>query len=55
MSGVRRLSLNFAVFRSAYSGSKHFLNALTAMFREEVQKTHPGIQFTLVSPGTCSR
>ncbi len=40
-----------AVFRSAYNGSKHFLNALTANFRTEVQQTHPGIQFTLVSPG----
>lgn len=41
----------FAVIRSAYSGAKHFLNALTAMFRAEVQQTHPGIQFSLVSPG----
>jgi NADP-dependent 3-hydroxy acid dehydrogenase YdfG len=41
----------FAVFRSAYNGAKHFLNALTANFRSEVQATHPGIQFTLVSPG----
>ena len=41
----------FAVFRSAYSGSKHFLNALTAMFREEVRQTHPEIQFSIVSPG----
>lgn len=41
----------FAVFRSAYSGSKHFLNALTANFRDEVAPTHPGIQFSLVSPG----
>jgi NAD(P)-dependent dehydrogenase (short-subunit alcohol dehydrogenase family) len=41
----------FAVQRSAYNGAKHFLNALTANFREEVQATHPGIQFTLVSPG----
>jgi NADP-dependent 3-hydroxy acid dehydrogenase YdfG len=40
----------FAVFRSAYCGAKHFLNALTATFREEVQQTHPGIQFSLVSP-----
>jgi short-subunit dehydrogenase len=40
-----------AVFRSAYNGAKHFLNALTANFRAEVQETHPGIQFTLVSPG----
>jgi NADP-dependent 3-hydroxy acid dehydrogenase YdfG len=41
----------FAVFRSAYNGAKHFLDALTANFRAEVQETHPGIQFTLVSPG----
>jgi short-subunit dehydrogenase len=41
----------FAPFRSAYSGAKHFLNALTTMLRMEVQETHPGIQFSLVSPG----
>jgi short-subunit dehydrogenase len=40
-----------AVPRSAYSGAKHFLNALTADFRAEVQQQHPGIQFSLVSPG----
>ena len=40
-----------APFRSAYNGSKHFLNALTANFRTEIQQTHPGIQFTLISPG----
>jgi short-subunit dehydrogenase len=40
----------YATFRSAYTGAKHFLNALTAMFRDEVQKRHPGIQVTLVSP-----
>jgi short-subunit dehydrogenase len=40
-----------APFRSAYTGSKHFLNALTASFRTEVQQTHPGIQFSLISPG----
>lgn len=38
-------------FRSAYNGAKHFLNALTANFRSEVQQTHPGIHFSLVSPG----
>jgi NADP-dependent 3-hydroxy acid dehydrogenase YdfG len=43
--------LPYVVFRSAYSGSKHFLNALTANFRMEVQATHPGIQFSIVSPG----
>ncbi len=41
----------FAAIRSAYCGAKHFLNALTATFREEVQQTHPGIQVSLVSPG----
>jgi NADP-dependent 3-hydroxy acid dehydrogenase YdfG len=41
----------FAIIRSAYNGTKHFLNALTANFRTEVQATHPGIQFTIVSPG----
>jgi NADP-dependent 3-hydroxy acid dehydrogenase YdfG len=41
----------FALFRSAYCGAKHFLNALTATFRAEIQETHPNIQVTLVSPG----
>lgn len=40
-----------ALVRSAYCGAKHFVNALTQTFREEVQKTHPGIQFSIVSPG----
>lgn len=43
--------LPFAVMRSSYGASKHFLNSLTATFREEVQQTHPGIQVSLVSPG----
>lgn len=37
--------------RSAYSAAKHFLNALTANMRAEVQATHPDIQFSLVNPG----
>jgi short-subunit dehydrogenase len=41
----------FAVHRSAYNGAKHFLNALTANFRAEIQQAHPGIQFSIVSPG----
>lgn len=41
----------FATFRSAYSGAKHFLNALTAMFRAEVEEAYPEIQVSLVSPG----
>ncbi len=43
--------LPFAPMRSAYAGAKHFVNALTIMFRAEVQQTHPGIQYSLVSPG----
>jgi len=41
----------FAIPRSAYVGAKHFMNALTAMIRAEVQQTHPSIQISLVSPG----
>jgi NADP-dependent 3-hydroxy acid dehydrogenase YdfG len=41
----------FATFRSAYSASKHYVNALTAMFRDEIRQTHPNIQISLVSPG----
>ena len=40
-----------ATFRSAYCGAKHFLNALTAMLRDELRATHPEIQVSLVSPG----
>ena len=40
-----------AMIRSAYCAAKHFLNALTATFREEIQQTHPAIQISLVSPG----
>jgi NADP-dependent 3-hydroxy acid dehydrogenase YdfG len=40
----------YVVARCAYNGAKHFVNALTANFRAEVQQTHPGIQFSLVSP-----
>ena len=41
----------YATMRSAYCGAKHFLSALTATFRDEVQQTHPGIQVSLISPG----
>jgi short-subunit dehydrogenase len=41
----------YVVYRSAYNGAKHCLNALTANFRMEVQSTHPDIQFSIVSPG----
>jgi short-subunit dehydrogenase len=44
----------FALVRSAYSASKHFLNALTANFRDEVRASHPGIQISLVSPGVVA-
>src|SRR5262245_54723246 len=42
----------FTAYRSAYSGAKHFLNALTALIRAEIKESHPGIQVSLVSPGT---
>lgn len=41
----------YVTARAAYSGAKHYVNALTATFRAEVQETHPAIQFSLVSPG----
>jgi NADP-dependent 3-hydroxy acid dehydrogenase YdfG len=41
----------YVPFRAAYSAAKHYLNALTANFRDEVQKDHPGIVFSIVSPG----
>ena len=41
----------FAAVRSAYCGAKHFLDALTATFRAEVQAEFPAIHFSLVSPG----
>ena len=37
--------------RPAIDCQKHFLNALTANFREAVHVTHPNIQVSLVSPG----
>lgn len=40
--------------RSAYSGSKHFLNAITANLRDELRAQHPGIQVSLVSPGVVA-
>ena len=44
----------FAVFRSAYNAAKHGLNALTHNFRTEVQEKHPGIQYSIVSPGVVA-
>ena len=41
----------YVPFRAAYTGAKHFLNALTANFRDELKTTHPGIVISLVSPG----
>jgi short-subunit dehydrogenase len=40
-----------ATMRSAYNGAKHFLNALTTNFRDELRESAPGIEVTLVSPG----
>lgn len=41
----------YATPRSSYCGAKHFLNALTAAFRDELRHTDPGIAVSLVSPG----
>lgn len=43
--------LPFATMRSAYNGAKHFLNAITTNFRDELRQSAPGIEVTLVSPG----
>jgi NADP-dependent 3-hydroxy acid dehydrogenase YdfG len=40
--------------RSAYTASKHFLNAITANVRDDVHATHPNIQVSLVSPGVVA-
>ena len=44
----------FAVFRSAYNGAKHYLNAITANLREELRESFPGIAVSLVSPGVVA-
>lgn len=44
----------WALFRSAYSGAKHFLNAYSAMLRDELREPYPGIQVSVVSPGVVA-
>lgn len=44
----------FAPIRSAYSASKHALNALTANLRMEVKATHPEIHVSSVHPGVVA-
>jgi short-subunit dehydrogenase len=41
----------FFVPRSAYSGSKHFLDSITENLRMELKESHPAIVISLVSPG----
>lgn len=41
----------YVPFRAAYTGAKHYVNALTASFRAELAEIHPGVVVTLVSPG----
>jgi NADP-dependent 3-hydroxy acid dehydrogenase YdfG len=41
----------YVPIRAAYGGAKHYVNALTANFRAEIQETYPDIQFSLISPG----
>jgi len=43
-----------AVFRSAYNGAKHFLNAFTWNLRQELSESNPGIAVSLVSPGVVA-
>ncbi len=43
-----------APFRSAYSASKHAMNALTASLRMELHAQHPGIQVCTVHPGVVA-
>ena len=43
-----------AAFRSAYSASKHALNALTASLRMDLQQTHPNIHVSSVHPGVVA-
>jgi NADP-dependent 3-hydroxy acid dehydrogenase YdfG len=43
-----------ATFRSAYSASKHALNALTANLRMEIRAQHPGIHVSSVHPGVVA-
>jgi NADP-dependent 3-hydroxy acid dehydrogenase YdfG len=40
----------FAPIRSAYSGAKHMMNALTANLRMELREGHPGITVSVFSP-----
>jgi NADP-dependent 3-hydroxy acid dehydrogenase YdfG len=44
----------YVPFRSAYSASKHALNALTACLRMELRAAYPGIVVTTVSPGVVA-
>ncbi len=44
----------FAPIRSAYSASKHALNALTANLRMELRATHPAIHVSSVHPGVVA-
>jgi short-subunit dehydrogenase len=43
-----------APFRSAYSASKHALNALTANFRMEMRERCPGVHVTSIHPGVVA-
>jgi NAD(P)-dependent dehydrogenase (short-subunit alcohol dehydrogenase family) len=46
--------LPLAPFRSAYSASKHALNALTANLRLELRASDPGIVVSAVHPGVVA-
>jgi NADP-dependent 3-hydroxy acid dehydrogenase YdfG len=44
----------YVAVRAAYSGAKHYLNALTANLRMELADAFPGITVTTVSPGVVA-
>ena len=44
----------YVAVRAAYSGAKHYLNALTANLRMELADEFPGICVTTVSPGVVA-
>ena len=46
--------LPLAAIRSAYSASKHAMNALTANLRMELRASHPGIHVSSVHPGVVA-
>jgi short-subunit dehydrogenase len=51
VSSLLGRNAEIAVFRSAYCGAKHFLNAMTCSLRAEHRESHPNIKFQTFTPG----